>query len=102
VCCGKHLTIISEGKVASHNVTSLKDLSRQLRDKLIKEMKILCKQNSELNGISKDACRQLSKIKKNDVKKMLARVHATANATSWRTCSQRIGSKLELSFHHRY
>jgi len=57
----------------------MSNLSRELRDKLTEEMKILSEKISELNDISKDAWRQLSEIE-DDVKKMFARVYATANA----------------------
>ena len=73
------MNIISEGKAASHNVKSLNGLSRELRDKLTEEMKILSEKISELDDISKDAWRQLSEIE-DDVKKMFARVYATVNA----------------------
>jgi len=73
------MSIILEGKAASHITTPLNDLSSELRDKLRGEMKILSEKISELNEISKDTWRQLNEIEA-DVKKMFARVYATANA----------------------
>jgi len=57
----------------------LTDLSCELRETLSGGIEILSEKVAELNDISKDAWKELSKIE-DEVKKMVARVNATADA----------------------
>jgi len=69
----------TEKTVASHDLASLSDLSREIRESLTGGIETLSEKVGELNDISKDAWNELSKIE-DEVKKMVARVNAVAEA----------------------
>jgi len=69
----------TEGTVAFHDLASLSDLSCELRESLTGGIETLSGKVAELNDISKDAWKELSKIE-DEVKKMVARVNAVADA----------------------
>jgi len=60
-------------------LASLSDLSREIRESLTGGIETLSEKVGELNDISKDAWNELSKIE-DEVKKMVARVNAVAEA----------------------
>jgi len=60
-------------------MASLSELSCELRESLTVGIKTLSEKVAELNNISKDAWKELSKIE-DEVKKMVARVNAVADA----------------------
>jgi len=60
-------------------MTSLSDLSCELRESLTGRIETLSEKVAELNDISKDAWKELSKIEE-EVNKMVARVNAVADA----------------------
>jgi len=68
-----------ENKEALHDIESLSDLSSDLRERLTYRMKTLSEKVKKLNDISKDALKEVSKIE-DEVKKMVARVNAIADA----------------------
>ena len=65
--------------VASHDLASLSDLSCEIRESLTGGIETLSEKVAELNDISKDAWKELSKIE-DEVKKMVARVNSAADA----------------------
>jgi len=69
----------AEETVAFHDLAYLSDLSCELRENLTGGIKTLSEKVAELNDISKDAWKELSKIE-DKVKKMVARVNALADA----------------------
>jgi len=71
--------IYTEGEAAFHDMASLSDLSCELRERLTGGIKTMSEKVAELNDISKDAWKELSKIE-DEVKKMVARVNAVADA----------------------
>jgi len=68
----------TEETVASHDLASLRDLACELRENLTGGIETLSEKVAELNDISKDAWKELSKIE-DEVKKMVARVNAVAD-----------------------
>jgi len=71
--------IYTEGEAAFHDMASLSDLSCELRESLASGIETLFEKVQELNDISKNAWKELSKIE-DEVKKMVARVNAVADA----------------------
>jgi len=66
-------------EATAHDMALLSDLSCELRESLTGGIETLSEKVTELNNISKDVWKELSKIE-DKVKKMVARVNAAADA----------------------
>jgi len=75
----KYIFFNTDETVAFHDLASLSDLSCELRESLTSGIEALSEKVAELNDTSKDAWKELSKIE-DEVKKMVARVNAVADA----------------------
>jgi len=71
--------LYTDEEATSHDMASLSDLSCELRESLTGGIETLSEKVAEVNDISKDAWKKLSKIE-DEVKRMVARVNSAADA----------------------